>query len=438
MSELYPDLDKTTFPEAIDQRYIMIDPSTASDLTAINSYNSYIDAGNMSAALGVLTDNPRLQRMMFNADKWNRHEDMIIAMQRYYDSDVQDYLVNIITYRGEWSNSVGYEKYDVVIVTQPGTSEAYMAISNVPTNTQPPNQTYWVPLTLKGDKGESGTGLSWRGTWGADTQYYQDDCVTYNNILWAATADNIADTPGDASANWEQIMAVDMTAQVLLDKLKTVDGSGSGLDADLLDGQDSSYYAKQSDMDLTASDEDLTAHINDGSKHFGINPTANVDGTLYRADAAPTGTTILKYSGYFTATRVYGSYFSDYAEYFDATSDCVDGDVVEIDIDSPFPNRFRRCETEMSPFAIGIVSHEHYICIGRREHCNNVPVALAGKVHVNIKGSCKRGDFLVSAGDGRCRALVEGEQPPIGCVLAQAIDNCKDGDDKVYALVMRR
>ncbi|MHC1623612.1 MAG: right-handed parallel beta-helix repeat-containing protein [Candidatus Methanospirareceae archaeon] len=34
----------------------------------------------------------------------------------------------------------------------------------------------------------------------------------------------------------------------LLEKLKTVDGSGSGLDADNLDGQDSTYYAKASDL----------------------------------------------------------------------------------------------------------------------------------------------------------------------------------------------
>ena len=41
----------------------------------------------------------------------------------------------------------------------------------------------------------------------------------------------------------------DQTASVLLTKLKTVDGSGSGLDADLLDGEEGTYYAKQSDID---------------------------------------------------------------------------------------------------------------------------------------------------------------------------------------------
>lgn len=427
MSNLYPDLDRTTFPEAIDQRYIMIDPSTTDDLTSINSYNVLIDAGNMSGALQILANNERLQRMMFNADKWNRHEDMIIAMQRFYDSDIQDYLVNIITYRGEWASDSAYNKYNVVIRTESGVSEAYMAITSVPTNTQPPNDEYWVALTLKGDQGASGTGLSWRGEWTTDTQYYTNDCVSYNNTLWAALTDNVSSTPAAGSSDWQQVMQIDITAEALLEKIKTVDGTGSGLDADLLDGYEATHFS---------SVEDLSNHINDTSKHFGINPTANVDGTLYRGDTTPTGTMALNYSGYFEATRVYGSYFSDYAEYFNASVDCVDGDLVELDMDNPMPNRFRRCETDMSPYVVGVVSSSHYICIGRQEHSTNIPVALAGKIHINISGDCKRGDFLVSADDGKCRALKPDETPLLGSVIGQAIDNAADG--RVFAIVMRR
>ena len=38
------------------------------------------------------------------------------------------------------------------------------------------------------------------------------------------------------------------TPTMVRDKLKTVDGSGSGIDADLLDGYDSSYFAKAEDI----------------------------------------------------------------------------------------------------------------------------------------------------------------------------------------------
>ena len=61
----------------------------------------------------------------------------------------------------------------------------------------------------------------------------------------------------------------DQTAEEILTALKTVDGAGSGLDADLLDGQSSSYYATAAavaantqalaDLDLTyASDADVS------------------------------------------------------------------------------------------------------------------------------------------------------------------------------------
>ena len=45
-------------------------------------------------------------------------------------------------------------------------------------------------------------------------------------------------------------VATDTPAQILA-KLVTVDGTGSGLDADLLDGHDSVYFATQAGLDTT-------------------------------------------------------------------------------------------------------------------------------------------------------------------------------------------
>jgi len=44
-----------------------------------------------------------------------------------------------------------------------------------------------------------------------------------------------------------------LTASTIINRLKTVDGSGSGLDADLLDGNNSTYYAKTSDVSVNTS-----------------------------------------------------------------------------------------------------------------------------------------------------------------------------------------
>ncbi len=46
----------------------------------------------------------------------------------------------------------------------------------------------------------------------------------------------------------DSVQADDYTAAKVLTKLKSVDGASSGLDADLLDGQQGTYYAKASDL----------------------------------------------------------------------------------------------------------------------------------------------------------------------------------------------
>jgi len=48
--------------------------------------------------------------------------------------------------------------------------------------------------------------------------------------------------------NPHQVTAAQLGANNILDQILTVDGSGSGLDADLLDGQQGSYYAPQSEV----------------------------------------------------------------------------------------------------------------------------------------------------------------------------------------------
>ena len=174
-------------------------------------------------------------------------------------------------------------------------------------------------------------------------------------------------------------------------------------------------------------------HFTDTSLHFGINATANKDGTLYRGNTAPTGTQKLNYSGYFEATRVYGSYYSDYAEMFNVVGDVLPGDVIEICGD----NEYRICDTDCSPTVIGVVSDDYYLCIGRVEGVNNVPIALAGKVRVSVLGKCKPGDWLVSAGNGLARAVYEGEQPAFGAVIGQALES-GDGKGRVLMLVARR
>jgi len=208
MSNLYPDLENK-FPEQIDDFEKFQDPNLTS-ISLINEYYSYFDSGNLQAANELLENNPSLKRMIINAESLNKLRDAILSVQRYYLNDVESYLVNIVKFKGDFNNLSKYTKYDVVGYVNESAIQYYMAkMHNIPIGTLPTNTDYFVPLTLRGQQGVSGTGLSPRGLWGNIVQYYENDCVSYNNSLWSAKQVNVGQPPQDGSEYWELLMKLE-------------------------------------------------------------------------------------------------------------------------------------------------------------------------------------------------------------------------------------
>ena len=107
-----------------------------------------------------------------------------------------------------YSVTTEYNKYDTVSYTVDNSLEYFLCISNnTPIGTLPTNTSYFIQLTLKGDKGASGTGMSPRGGWLGATQYYANDCVAHNGVLWYATVDNYGSEPTDTNTNWVSFMS---------------------------------------------------------------------------------------------------------------------------------------------------------------------------------------------------------------------------------------
>lgn len=208
MSKLYPDLENK-FPEQIDDFEKFQDPNLSS-MSLINEYYKYFDSGNIQAANDLLNDNPLLKRMIINAENLNRLRDAIISLQRYYLDDIENYLINIVKFKGDYNELSKYTKYDVVSYSHNDATEYYMGkIVNIPIGTLPTNKDYFVPLTLRGQQGISGTGLTPRGAWINTIQYYKDDCVSYNNALWSAKKDNLGQTPQSQSDYWDFLMKLE-------------------------------------------------------------------------------------------------------------------------------------------------------------------------------------------------------------------------------------
>jgi hypothetical protein len=207
MSQTYPDLTFTNFPEQIDTINNFVD-ITLSSLPLAKEYYEKYNAGDITGANQIIENNPQLKYAQINASTLNPIVDSIKALQRFYMSDVQNYLMEIVKSKGAWSPIVKYAKYDVVTYVNNSAFESFMCTSkNTPISTVPTDTSYWIPLTLRGEKGEAGIGLTNYGDWNEVTNYPIDALVAHNNALWGAKVSNNAITPSiNAISTWYKVI----------------------------------------------------------------------------------------------------------------------------------------------------------------------------------------------------------------------------------------
>ncbi len=220
MSKTYMDLSNQ-FPDEIDAltRFSDVTPEY---LSTVKQYYAFLEQDNLSSANALLEDNPALKTMIINAENLNKFVDIAISLERFYRDEVEDYLVNIVKYKGAWNENTAYTKYDVVTYAREDNIEAYMGIVlDIPLGILPTNTTYFVPMVVRGPQGVSGTGLSYRYAWSSIQQYQADDCVAYKNALWAAKRDNVGAIPQDGSGDWELVLGI--PSQITVSELPPVD-----------------------------------------------------------------------------------------------------------------------------------------------------------------------------------------------------------------------
>lgn len=232
MGEIYTDLN-SDFPYKVSTMNRVQDV-TLSAKPYVDLYNQYYSQGDFDNANQVINDHPELLTMMLNMTLINQIIDEIKATQRTFKDDVESYIFTIVKIKGEFSKSTKYTKYNIVYFE----NLPYMGIADdIPIGTLPTNITYWYPLAIKGEQGESGLGLTPRGAWNDRTQYYKDDMVAYNNILWGALADNINYIPNESSSMWLKLLA--FSSEFL-----TYDNTQSELIATTLQGAIDEVYSK--------------------------------------------------------------------------------------------------------------------------------------------------------------------------------------------------
>lgn len=226
MSTTYPDLPLTDFPQSEDQFTTWLN-IIASDGPLILQYQSALQKGNTKLANQILSQIPNGTQKIIKAVDINKYSEAILALERFYNGDIQPYIeskqqswtntINQFRYRGTWSSGTSYQVNNLVSYTTSGITLIYIATSTPPRGTVPTNTRYWRPMTIRGVQGNSGVGLSYRQEWNVSTQYQTNDVVTYDGALWAALQNNQSTQPGTNSSVWKSIITFETATYPIQD-----------------------------------------------------------------------------------------------------------------------------------------------------------------------------------------------------------------------------
>lgn len=211
MSELYKDLQFTSFPDAIQKFVTMLD-MTADDADAVANFQEAMEEGNVDAANQYYSTIANADQKFLDSVKVNTILDTCMALERFYISDIEPYIqnkqagwqntVDQFDYKGNYAAGTQYEVNNFVSYSTAGENQVYICINRPSVGTPPTVETYWRVMTIKGDTGVSGAGLTFKYGWVSSTNYYVDDVVSYNNIVWNCIKDNKNVMPGSDDTTW--------------------------------------------------------------------------------------------------------------------------------------------------------------------------------------------------------------------------------------------
>ena len=244
------------------------------------------------------------------------------------------------------------------------------------------------------------TGTMWMGT-GASTLLQIKDNIDTNtwNALKGATSsvDGTAGyVPAPTKGAQNSFLRGDATWRTI-----TKSTIGLGNVDNTADADKSVKYATSAGSANTASVANSVAWDNiTGAPTIPIPETTwkdvKTEGQFYKSDEAPSSTTVGKYDGYFYATRVYNAVYNDYAELFHCVRPISVGHLA-------YATKEGVTCAGKPKTAIGIVSDCYGHLLGGEgdpDDPNFVPIAVAGRVPLEIKGNIEIGDMVQATKNG--------------------------------------
>lgn len=233
MSALYPDLDFTNYPGALDNIELKSNITNASDALLVSQIQTAIIDGDFITASTILNSNPQLNGKIFNANDYNQLRDCVLALERFYKNDIYNYIsqqqagwqaeVDKFNFKGVYSPTTQYSKNNMVNYTITEGTFLYLCTKTPPIGTAPTNTSYWQMLTLRGERGISGDGLSFTWIWNYAMEYNVNDVVVYENKWWVATQTSRGQIPAQGSLYWSVMLTALPAIQIPITEIQPTD-----------------------------------------------------------------------------------------------------------------------------------------------------------------------------------------------------------------------
>ena len=173
---------------------------------------------------------------------------------------------------------------------------------------------------------------------------------------------------------------------------------------------------------IAGNDVTLRNQTTGGNLYFGVNVAGNTSPTLvmYGANGAISGNQI-------------NANYADVAERFEADVEMIPGTVVELG----GVNEITQVNTDLSENVFGVISTRAAYLMNSNagSDATHPPVAMTGRVPVNVVGIVHKGDRLVSAGNGQARAAQVGEPTAFNVIGRALKDKLDAGAGTVEAIV---
>jgi len=175
-------------------------------------------------------------------------------------------------------------------------------------------------------------------------------------------------------------------------------------------------------VSVSGNDVTLRNQTSGGNLYFGVNVAGNVTPTL----------TMFGANGAISGNQINANY-ADVAERFEADEAMLPGTVVELG----GVNEITQVTDELSEKVFGVISTRaaYLINSSAGSDATHPPVAMTGRVPVNVVGQVLKGDRLVSAGNGQARSAQAGEATAFNVIGRALKDKLDAGPGTVEAIV---